>query len=82
MEYLQAHPTELEALYNDMLIGVTNFFREPETFVALKESVFPVLVKNRSPKEPIRVWVPGCSTGEEAYSFAIAIQEYLEENST
>ena len=64
-----------------MLIGVTSFFREPETFVALKEAVFPCLVKNRQPKEPIRVWIPACSTGEEAYSFAIAIQEYLEENS-
>ena len=81
VEYLRTHPNELEALYNDMLIGVTSFFREPETFAALKETVFPELVKNRSPKEPIRVWIPGCSTGEEAYSFAIAIQEYLEENS-
>ena len=80
IKYLQTHPNELEALYNDMLIGVTSFFREPETFEALKETVFPALVKNRSPKEPIRVWIPGCSTGEEAYSFAIAIQEYLKEN--
>ena len=80
-KFLQTHPNELEALYNDMLIGVTSFFREPETFVALKETVFPSLVKNRQPKEPIRVWIPACSTGEEAYSFAIAIQEYLEENS-
>ena len=63
-----------------MLIGVTSFFREPETFAALKETVFPALVKNRSPKEPIRVWIPRCSTGEEAYSFAMALQEYLEEN--
>ena len=80
-KFLRTHPNELEALYNDMLIGVTSFFREPETFVALKETVFPSLVKNRQPKEPIRVWIPACSTGEEAYSFAIAIQEYLEENS-
>ena len=80
-KFLQTHPNELEALYNDMLIGVTSFFREPETFAALKEMVFPCLVKNHSPKEPIRIWIPGCSTGEEAYSFAIAIQEYLEENS-
>ena len=81
-KFLRTHPNELEALYNDMLIGVTSFFREPETFVALKETVFPSLVKNRPPKEPIRVWIPACSTGEEVYSFAIAIQEYLEENST
>ncbi len=80
-KFLRTHPNELEALFNDMLIGVTSFFREPETFVALKETVFPSLVKNRQPKEPIRVWIPACSTGEEAYSFAIAIQEYLEENS-
>ena len=81
IKYLRTHPNELGALFNDMLIGVTSFFREPETFVALKEVVFPCLVKNRLPKEPIRVWIPACSTGEEAYSFAIAIQEYLEENS-
>ncbi len=80
-KFLRTHPNELEALYNDMLIGVTSFFREPETFVTLKETVFPSLVKNRLPKEPIRVWIPACSTGEEAYSFAIAIQEFLEENS-
>ncbi len=80
-EYLQKHPNELEALYNDMLIGVTSFFREPETFTALKETVFPELVKNRPPNETIRVWIPGCSTGEEAYSFAIALQEFLEEKS-
>ncbi len=80
-EYLLKHPNELEALYNDMLIGVTSFFREPETFTALKETVFPELVKNRPPNETIRVWIPGCSTGEEAYSFAIALQEFLEEKS-
>jgi two-component system CheB/CheR fusion protein len=76
--YLRMHPIELEALYTDMLIGVTSFFREPETFAALKETVFPDLVKDRSQRGPIRVWIPGCSTGEEAYSFAIAIQEYLD----
>jgi two-component system CheB/CheR fusion protein len=81
VDYLRKHPNELEALYNDMLIGVTSFFREPETFDALKKIVFPALVKNRSSKDPIRIWIPGCSTGEEAYSFAIAIQEYLGENS-
>ena len=51
-EFLRTHPSELEALYSDMLIGVTGFFREPETFSVLKEKVFPELVKNRSPKEP------------------------------
>ena len=66
-------------MFDDLLIGVTSFFREPKTFEALKEKVFPGLIKNRSPGESIRVWVPGCSTGEEAYSIAIAIQEFLEE---
>jgi two-component system, chemotaxis family, CheB/CheR fusion protein len=80
-KFLRTNQHELEALYNDMLIGVTSFFREPETFVTLKETVFPCLVKNRSQNESIRIWIPACSTGEEAYSFAIAIQEYLEENS-
>ncbi|MGO8806645.1 MAG: chemotaxis protein CheB, partial [Candidatus Bathyarchaeia archaeon] len=77
--YLRTEPSEQQALFDDMLIGVTSFFREPDTFVALKEKVFPELVQNRSPDESIRVWVPGCSIGEEVYSFAIAIQEFLEE---
>ena len=79
VEFLRAHPVELEALYGDMLIGVTNFFREPETFAALRNG-FSWLSKRHSPNEAIRIWVPGCSTGEEAYSFAIAIQEYMEQN--
>jgi two-component system CheB/CheR fusion protein len=67
---------EKEALYNDILINVTGFFRTPETFVALKKKVFPKLVKKRSSGQPVRVWVPGCSTGEEAYSIAIAWTEF------
>jgi two-component system CheB/CheR fusion protein len=77
--FLRTHPNELLLLFDDLLIGVTSFFREPKTFEALAEKVFPELVKNRSSNEPIRVWVPGCSTGEEVYSVAIAIQEFLEE---
>jgi two-component system CheB/CheR fusion protein len=79
VEYLRTQPNERRALFDDLLIGVTSFFREPLTFVTLKEKVFPELVQGWSPKESIRVWVPGCSTGEEVYSFAIAIQEFLEE---
>ncbi len=79
-DYLGTHHTELKALFDDMLIGVTSFFREPKTFETLKEKLLPELLKNRDPKEPLRIWIPGCSTGEEAYSFAIAIQEFLEEN--
>ncbi len=79
VEYLRKHPNELQSLFDDLLIGVTNFFREPDTFAVLKGKVFPELVKSRSPNESIRVWIPGCSTGEEVYSFAITIQEFLEE---
>ena len=79
VEYLQKSPSELQSLFDDLLIGVTRFFREPDTFLALKEKVFPEIVKNRGSNESIRVWIPGCSTGEEVYSFAITIQEFLEE---
>jgi PAS domain S-box-containing protein len=80
-DYLETHQAELQALFHDMLIGVTSFFREPSTFLILKETLFPELLKNRVSREPIRIWIPGCSTGEEAYSFAISLQEYLEEKS-
>lgn len=67
---------EVESLYQDILISVTGFFRNPEAFELLKKSVFPKLLKGRSPDESIRVWVPGCSTGQEAYSIAMALLEY------
>ncbi|MCW3996097.1 MAG: hypothetical protein NWE98_08130 [Candidatus Bathyarchaeota archaeon] len=78
-DFLRANPRELQALFDDMLIGVTSFFREPPTFEILKERVYPELIKTRTPEAPIRIWVPGCSTGEEVYSIAITIQEFLEE---
>jgi two-component system, chemotaxis family, CheB/CheR fusion protein len=77
--FLRVHPKELQALFDDLLIGVTSYFREPKTFEFLREKVFPELIKNRSLNESIRVWIPGCSTGEEVYSVAMAIQEFLEE---
>ncbi len=75
VNYLRTHKDELQALFDDLLIGVTSFFREPNTFAALKEKVFPNIIEN----QPIRVWIPGCSTGEEVYSIAIALEEFLEE---
>jgi two-component system, chemotaxis family, CheB/CheR fusion protein len=78
--YLRMHYDELEALFQDLLINVTRFFREPETFALLKEKVFPKLIETKVSDEPIRVWIPGCSTGEEAYSTAISIEEFLKEN--
>jgi two-component system CheB/CheR fusion protein len=77
--YLRTHRDELQALFEDLLIGVTSFFREPQTFALLRANIFPALIEKKSPNQPIRVWVPGCSTGEEVYSIAISIQEFLEE---
>jgi len=79
LQYLEGHPEELETLHQDLLIHVTSFFRDPATFEALQHKVFPELFKNRAPNTPFRLWVPGCSTGEEAYSLIIALLEYLGE---
>ena len=74
-QFLQKNPQEVNALYHDVLINVTSFFRDPATFDVLKERVFPKLIANRPPDEPVRIWVAGCSMGQEAYSLAMA---YLE----
>ena len=78
LKYLQQSPTEVEALFLDMLIGVTNFFRDPGAFKALDERVIPKLFAARPREALVRVWVPGCSTGEEAYSIAILLAERQE----
>lgn len=80
VKFLQQQPKELEALFQDILINVTNFFRDPESFEALKNEVFPHLMQDRPNEQPLRIWVPGCSTGEEVYSIAIALFEFLGEN--
>jgi two-component system CheB/CheR fusion protein len=77
VRYLQGNSAEVTALYEDLLINVTNFFRDSETFEALKTTVYPQIVKNRPPGAPVRIWVTGCSTGEEAYSLAICWLEFL-----
>ena len=74
---LDGDPAELAALYQDLLIRVTDFFRDPESFDALRQSVFPALYKDRPSNRPLRIWVPGCATGEEVYSVAMALLEYL-----
>jgi two-component system CheB/CheR fusion protein len=76
--YLQENHAELRALADDLLIRVTSFFREPEALEALAARVFPEILKNRAPGDAIRIWVPGCATGEEAYSVAIHLTEFLE----
>ena len=70
---------EVELLYQDILINVTSFFREPEICDALKNSVFPQITEKVSSDVPIRMWIPGCSTGEEAYSLGMCLLEFLEE---
>src|SRR2546426_7361086 len=77
VHFLRRHPVEVEALYEDILIHVTSFFRDPDAFEVLKTEVFPTILKHRSPEEPIRIWVPGCSTGEETYSYGISLLEFL-----
>jgi two-component system CheB/CheR fusion protein len=79
--YLRQSPGEVEALFQDILIHVTRFFRDPDSYEALKTQVFPELVRNKSPQKPIRIWSLGCSTGEEAYSLAIAFAEFAESTS-
>jgi two-component system, chemotaxis family, CheB/CheR fusion protein len=76
---LRQDAAEAKILAQEFLINVTAFFREPETYKTLKDTVFPALMEHRSQDDPIRVWIPGCSTGEEAYSIAIVLTEFLEE---
>lgn len=77
VKYLQQTPVEVQALFNDLLIGVTHFFRDPEVFAALEEKVIPRLFEGKAVGSAVRVWCTGCSTGEEAYSMAILLQERL-----
>ena len=76
---LRREPAEIEALYRDILIMVTEFFRDPEAFVVLRERVFPAILKDRGRDAPVRIWVPGCASGEEAYSLAITLREVMAE---
>jgi len=76
--FVAENGAEAEALYQDILINVTSFFRDPEAYELLKTRVFPELADNRARHDPIRVWVLGCSTGEEAYSIAMAYSEFAE----
>ena len=78
VRYLQHNPSETEALFRDLLIGVTSFFRDPEAFTLLASKCIPRLFSGKPPGSVIRVWSCGCSTGEEAYSLAILLQEQME----
>ena len=78
VDYLYESPEEVRTLSREVLIGVTNFFRDPEFFQSLKDKAIPEILLRSSAEEPIRAWVAGCSTGEEAYSIAILFSEVME----
>jgi two-component system CheB/CheR fusion protein len=78
--YLKAHPAEIQALFKELLINVTSFFRDPEAFATLKKDVLPQLVADKPEDSIIRLWVAGCATGEEAYSIAMVLREVMEES--
>lgn len=77
LDVLRARSTEVDQLFKDLLIGVTSFFRDPRAFEELATKVFPALVKGKDADDSIRIWVPGCATGEEAYSLAIVAAEQV-----
>jgi two-component system, chemotaxis family, CheB/CheR fusion protein len=78
LRFIQGEAGEVESLFRDLLITVTSFFRIPEQFDALKKTVFPEILAGKTRQRPVRIWVPGCATGEEAYSIALALQEFME----
>lgn len=77
---LREQPGEIEALYQDILINVTSFFRNPSSYETLKREVFPKLVKHHLGPDALRIWITGCSTGQEPYSVAMAYAEFAEDN--
>lgn len=77
--FLRDNPDEVDALFKDLLIGVTQFFRDAESFDVLAKKVIPQLFEGKKKDGVVRVWVPGCSSGEEAYSFAILLAEHAQE---
>lgn len=80
LRFLQVRTDELRTLQEDVLINVTRFFRDPGFWDSLRANVLPVLVQDRASERPIRIWCAGCSTGEEAYSLAITVLEFLSQN--
>src|SRR6185369_15453357 len=80
VKLLEDTPAEAQNLYQDLLIQVTRFFREPESYKALADTVFPRITQGRNADSRVRIWVPGCATGEEAYSVAMAVLEFLDDS--
>ena len=75
---LREEPDEVTLLFRDLLIGVTNFFRDPGAFETLEKSVIPALFEGKGRSDTVRIWVPGCATGEEVYSLAILLREHMD----
>ena len=82
LDQLELDEEEAEALYRDLLVDVTHFFRDPAAFSLMREKIIPQLIEESHSDEEFRVWVCGCSTGEEAYSIAMIIHEYMEKEVT
>ncbi len=82
LQYLRDHTKEQDLLYQDLLIPVTNFFRDPVIFENLPHTAFPKILEHKETDKSIRIWIAGCSTGEEVYSMAISLLEYLNSSST
>lgn len=76
--FLQQNEQEVDLLFHDLLIGVTNFFRDEDAWAQLAEDILPKLLTNRGFDSPVRAWIPGCATGEEAFSLAIVFREAVE----
>ena len=77
LKFVEQHRDEIDVLFREILIPVTGFFRDPEVFAALREKVLPQILEAKRPGDPVRIWVPGCSSGEEAYSIIMSLLEYL-----
>ena len=79
VKLIESDPSEVQTLFHEILINVTSFFRDPEIFETLKADVFPRIIQGKSIDRPIRIWSAGCSTGQEAYSLAMALLEFLDD---
>ena len=80
VRYLQENSQELDLLFKELLIGVTSFFRDPACWEELRKKILPALIASRPHGHVLRAWVPGCSTGEEAYSLAMVFKEAMEKH--
>jgi two-component system CheB/CheR fusion protein len=80
LKYIQSNPKEIDILFKELLINVTSFFRDTESYKSFKEKMVSEVLHKKSEGESVRIWVPGCSTGEEVYSIAMLLKEYMEES--